>query len=91
MTGRGRRAREARLPHSNASFGREVQRNGEAVPSVLPSPSTAKKNMPQRAASKVECPQELRQAVDLIVMFAIRKGGDLALEGREPGGGFFVA
>ena len=44
--------------------------------------------MPQRAASKVECPQELRQAVDLIVMFAIRKGGDLALEGRQPGGAF---
>ena len=42
--------------------------------------------MPQRAVSKVECPQELRQAVDLIVMFAIRKGGDLALEGRQPGG-----
>ncbi len=42
--------------------------------------------MPQRAASKVECPQELLQAVHLIVMFAVRKGGNLALEGREPGG-----
>ncbi len=45
-----------------------------------------KRNMPQRAASKIERPQELRQAVHLIVMFAVRKGGNLALEGREPGG-----
>ncbi len=82
MTGRGRRAREARLPHSNASFGREVQRNVEAVPSVF----RQKRNMPQRAVSKIERPQELRQAVHLIVMFAIRKGGNLALEDREPGG-----
>ena len=74
------------LPHSNASFDREVQRNFEASLVVLPSPSSAIRNMPQRAASKVEGPQELRQAVHLIVMFAVRNGGDLALEGREPGG-----
>ncbi len=42
--------------------------------------------MPQRVVSKIERPQELRQAVHLIVMFAIRKGGDLALEGKQPGG-----
>ncbi len=42
--------------------------------------------MPQRAASKVDGPQEQRQAVYLIVMFAVRNGGGLALEGREPGG-----
>ncbi len=36
--------------------------------------------MPKRSASKVEDPQELCQAVHLIVMFAARKGGNLALE-----------
>jgi hypothetical protein len=53
---------------------------------IYPSTSSAKRNIPQRAASKVEGPQELRQAVHLIVMFAVRNGGGLALEGREPGG-----
>ncbi len=42
-------------------------------------------NMPQRSASKAEGPQDLCQAVHLIVIFAVRKGGDLALEGLEPG------
>ena len=42
--------------------------------------------MPQRAASKVGGPQEQRQAVYLIVMFAVRNGGGLALEGRSQGG-----
>ncbi len=56
------------------------------VAGSIASPSSAKRNMPQRPASKVDGPQEQRQAVYLIVMFAVRKGGGLALEGREPGG-----
>ncbi len=45
-----------------------------------------KKKHAAGAASKVGGPQEQRQAVYLIVMFAVRNGGGLALEGREPGG-----